>query len=45
MRFLSDFWHPNVYKDGKVCISILHTPDPMNPQENGQYVPPASYIV
>jgi len=18
------FWHPNVYKDGKVCISILH---------------------
>ncbi|ORD93621.1 UB2G1 [Enterospora canceri] len=20
-------WHPNVYKDGKVCISILHTAD------------------
>lgn len=19
-----NFWHPNVYKDGKVCISILH---------------------
>lgn len=33
LRFLSDFWHPNVYPDGKVCISILHTPDPLNPQE------------
>jgi len=19
-------WHPNVYKDGRVCISILHKP-------------------
>jgi ubiquitin-conjugating enzyme E2 R len=27
------FWHPNVYKDGRVCISILHTPDPLNPSE------------
>jgi len=26
LRFLSDFWHPNVYDDGKVCISILHPP-------------------
>jgi len=27
LRFLSDFWHPNVYKDtGLVCISILHPP-------------------
>jgi len=33
LKFLSDFWHPNVYPDGKVCISILHTPDPMNQQE------------
>jgi len=24
--FLSDFWHPNVYPDGRVCISILHPP-------------------
>ena len=25
MRFLTpEFWHPNVYPDGKVCISILH---------------------
>jgi len=33
MKFLSDFWHPNVYPDGSVCISILHVPDPLNPQE------------
>ncbi len=25
-RILSSFWHPNVYADGKVCISILHPP-------------------
>jgi len=28
ITFVSDFWHPNVYKDGKVCISILHPPGP-----------------
>jgi len=33
MKIVSDFWHPNIYPDGKVCISILHTPDPMNPEE------------
>ncbi|PIA53058.1 hypothetical protein AQUCO_01000730v1 [Aquilegia coerulea] len=26
VRFTSDMWHPNVYPDGKVCISILHAP-------------------
>lgn len=27
LKFISDFWHPNVYKDtGIVCISILHPP-------------------
>uniref|UniRef100_A0A7S3EGA2 E2 ubiquitin-conjugating enzyme n=1 Tax=Rhodosorus marinus TaxID=101924 RepID=A0A7S3EGA2_9RHOD len=24
MKFVSEMWHPNIYKDGKVCISILH---------------------
>ena len=35
MTFVSDMWHPNVYEDGKVCISILHPPgeDAMNSQE------------
>lgn len=26
LRFLSDIWHPNVYPDGHICISILHEP-------------------
>ena len=26
VRFVSEMWHPNVYPDGKVCISILHSP-------------------
>ncbi|EOA24706.1 hypothetical protein CARUB_v10017984mg [Capsella rubella] len=26
VRFTSDIWHPNVYQDGRVCISILHPP-------------------
>mmetsp|Transcript_736 Transcript_736/g.1496 ORF Transcript_736/g.1496 Transcript_736/m.1496 type:complete len:127 (+) Transcript_736:544-924(+) len=36
MKFVSDMWHPNVYEDGKVCISILHPPgeDAMNAQES-----------
>lgn len=31
MRFVSEMYHPNVYPDGRVCISILHPPgaDPM----------------
>lgn len=30
------FWHPNVYSDGRVCISILHEAkeDQFNPQES-----------
>ena len=36
MIFLSRMWHPNIFKNGKVCISILHRPeiDEMNPQES-----------
>lgn len=32
MRFTTEIWHPNVYTDGRVCISILHAPgeDPMH---------------
>lgn len=26
MKFVSNIWHPNVYEDGEVCISILHEP-------------------
>lgn len=26
LHFTTEFWHPNVFEDGKVCISILHAP-------------------
>jgi len=26
MRFITPMWHPNIYSDGAVCISILHPP-------------------
>ncbi|GAM26143.1 hypothetical protein SAMD00019534_093180, partial [Acytostelium subglobosum LB1] len=26
MKFISEMWHPNVYTNGEVCISILHAP-------------------
>jgi len=26
MKFVCDIWHPNVYPNGEVCISILHEP-------------------
>lgn len=26
MRFLTEIWHPNIDKEGNVCISILHEP-------------------
>ncbi|KXN68789.1 ubiquitin-conjugating enzyme E2 g [Conidiobolus coronatus NRRL 28638] len=26
LKFVSEIWHPNVYTNGEVCISILHPP-------------------
>ncbi|EJD05013.1 ubiquitin-conjugating enzyme [Fomitiporia mediterranea MF3/22] len=26
MKFITPMWHPNIYPDGRVCISILHPP-------------------
>jgi ubiquitin-conjugating enzyme E2 R len=26
VKFLSEMWHPNVYENGDLCISILHPP-------------------
>jgi len=39
MKILSSFWHPNVYPDGKVCISILHEPgtDQFDPDETADF--------
>ena len=42
VRFVSEMWHPNVYSDSKVCISILHSPgdDPMGyEQANERWSP------
>ena len=38
MVFKTKMWHPNIYADGKVCISILHAPgeDNMNSQETAE---------
>ncbi|KAL2352688.1 ubiquitin-conjugating enzyme/RWD-like protein [Cryomyces antarcticus] len=27
MKFETPIWHPNIYKTGEVCISILHPPE------------------
>eukprot|EP00298_Acanthocystis_sp_HF-20_P029395 c8277_g1_i1.p1 GENE.c8277_g1_i1~~c8277_g1_i1.p1 ORF type:complete len:168 (-),score=57.66 c8277_g1_i1:16-519(-) len=38
MKFTSEMFHPNVYVDGKVCISILHPPgdDPMGYESSAE---------
>ena len=38
MKFITEMWHPNIYKDGRVCISILHPPgiDKFNEQEKAE---------
>lgn len=35
-RIISSFWHPNVYPNGRFCISILHAPgeDDLNAEES-----------
>ena len=38
MRFITKMWHPNIFPDGRVCISILHPPgtDELNAQETAE---------
>ena len=40
MKFITEMWHPNIYPDGRVCISILHPPgvDRFNEQETAEEV-------
>ena len=38
MKFTTKMFHPNIYPDGRVCISILHPPgtDKFNEQEKAE---------
>nr|CAB3267440.1 ubiquitin-conjugating enzyme E2 G2-like [Phallusia mammillata] len=46
MRFISDMFHPNIYPDGRVCISILHSPgdDPMGYETSAERWSPVQSI-
>ncbi|KAJ2779665.1 Ubiquitin-conjugating enzyme E2 7 [Coemansia javaensis] len=46
LRFTSKVWHPNVYEDGRVCISILHSPneDPMGYEDVSERWSPAQSV-
>jgi len=38
-QFICTMYHPNVYRDGKVCISILQTPPPTTDNTTGYWRP------
>eukprot|EP00792_Barthelona_sp_PAP020_P007256 TRINITY_DN3131_c2_g1_i1.p1 TRINITY_DN3131_c2_g1~~TRINITY_DN3131_c2_g1_i1.p1 ORF type:complete len:165 (-),score=45.14 TRINITY_DN3131_c2_g1_i1:41-535(-) len=46
MRFTTPVYHPNVYQDGKVCISILHPPgdDPYGYEHASERWSPAQSV-
>ncbi|XP_046859316.1 ubiquitin-conjugating enzyme E2 G2-like [Xenia sp. Carnegie-2017] len=46
MKFTSDMFHPNVYPDGRVCISILHAPgdDPMGYETSAERWSPVQSV-
>jgi ubiquitin-protein ligase len=33
LTFLGPMWHPNIYRDGKVCLSVIQIPPPNCPPE------------
>lgn len=45
-RFLRPIYHPNIYKDGKLCISILHAPgdDEMSGESAAERWSPAQRV-
>lgn len=45
-QFERPLWHPNVYPDGKLCISILHTPgeDAMSGEMAGERWSPVQRV-
>lgn len=46
MRFKSEIFHPNIYTDGRVCISILHPPgnDPLGYESSNERWSPVQSI-
>merc|ERR1712029_892889 len=46
MKFKSDLFHPNIYPDGRVCISILHPPgnDPLGYEKSSERWSPVQSI-
>lgn len=45
-RFSNPLWHPNIYPDGRICISILHAPgdDVMSGESSGERWSPAQRV-
>ena len=45
-KFLRSLYHPNIYKDGKLCISILHAPgeDEMSGESAAERWSPAQRV-
>jgi len=45
-RFSNPLWHPNIYSDGRLCISILHAPgeDMMSGESAGERWSPAQQV-
>uniref|UniRef100_A0A914YUE7 Ubiquitin-conjugating enzyme E2 G2 n=1 Tax=Panagrolaimus superbus TaxID=310955 RepID=A0A914YUE7_9BILA len=46
MRFTCDLFHPNIYPDGRVCISILHSPgeDPTGYEKSNERWSPVQSV-
>ena len=46
MKFLTPIFHPNIYADGRICISILHPPgdDPMQYEDRSERWTPVQSI-
>ncbi|OAF70390.1 Ubiquitin carrier protein G2 [Intoshia linei] len=45
-RFVTNIFHPNVYQDGRICISILHAPgdDPSGYESKNERWSPSQSI-
>ncbi|RUS69390.1 hypothetical protein EGW08_022848 [Elysia chlorotica] len=46
MKFTCEIFHPNIYTDGRVCISILHAPgdDPMGYETSAERWSPVQSV-